>query len=187
MQALQYAQTCFEGMKAYETADGRMVCFRPELNAERMIASAKRLEMPLFPKERYIDAIAKTVRANADFVPPFGTDATLYIRPYMYASSAVLGVKPAEEYTFRVFTTPVSSYFKDGIKPLTITVSDYDRAAPNGTGHVKAGLNYAMSLHAIVEAHTNGYDENMDLDPQTRTNKYALVRRTGLLWINYKA
>lgn len=172
---LQYAQTCFEGMKAYETADGRIVCFRPELNAERMIASARRLEMPPFPRERYIDAIAETVRANAHFVPPFGTDATLYIRPYMYASSAVLGVKPAEEYTFRVFTTPVSSYFKEGVKPLTITVSGYDRAAPNGTGHVKAGLNYAMSLHAIVEAHNSGYDENMYLDPQTRTK----VEETG--------
>lgn len=172
---LQYAQTCFEGMKAYETANGRVVCFRPDLNAERMMASAKRLEMPPFPKERFLEAAATTVRANADFVPPFGTNAALYIRPYMYASSPVLGVKPAEEYTFRVLTSPVSSYFKDGVKPLTITVSDYDRAAPNGTGHVKAGLNYAMSLHAIAKAHANGYDENMYLDPQTRTK----VEETG--------
>ena len=172
---LQYAQTCFEGMKAYTTADGRIVVFRPDLNAQRMEDSCKRLEMPVFPKEKFVDAICKVVKANSDFVPPYGTGATLYIRPYMFGSSAVIGVKPAEEYQFRVFTTPVGPYFKGGAKPITIKVSDFDRAAPHGTGHIKAGLNYAMSLHAIVTAHQEGFDENMYLDAATRTK----VEETG--------
>ena len=104
---LQYAQTIFEGLKAYTTEDGKVVCFRPDLNAERLMDSAARLEMPQFPKERFIDAIVKTVEANIDYVPPFGSGATLYIRPYMFGSDAVIGVKPANEYQFRVFTTPV--------------------------------------------------------------------------------
>lgn len=172
---LQYAQTCFEGMKAYETVDGHIVTFRPDLNAERMMRSARGLEMPEFPKERFIDAVRKTVEANADYVPPYGTGATLYIRPYMFGSNPVIGVKPADEYQFRVFATPVGPYFKGGAKPLTIRVSDFDRAAPRGTGSIKAGLNYAMSLHAIVDAHKQGYDENMYLDPATRTK----VEETG--------
>lgn len=171
---LQYAQTIFEGLKAYTTKDGHVVCFRPDLNAERHMDSA-RLEMPQFPKERFIDAVVKTVEANIDYVPPFGSGATLYIRPYMFGSSAVIGVKPAEEYQFRVFCTPVGPYFKGGAKPITIRVSDFDRAAPHGTGHIKAGLNYAMSLHAIVDAHNKGFDENMYLDPASRTK----VEETG--------
>lgn len=172
---LQYAQTCFEGMKAYTTEDGHIVIFRPDLNGARMEDSCRRLEMPVFPKERFVDAVVQTVKANAAYVPPFGSGATLYIRPYMFGSSAVIGVKPAEEYQFRVFTTPVGPYFKGGAKPITIRVSDYDRAAPHGTGHIKAGLNYAMSLHAIVDAHKNGFDENIYLDPQTRTK----IEETG--------
>lgn len=172
---LQYAQTCFEGLKAYTTEDGHIVTFRPDLNAERMEASAKRLEMPVFPKERFIDAVTKVVAANAAYVPPYGSGATLYIRPYMFGSNPVIGVKPAEEYQFRMFVTPVGPYFKGGVKPLTIRVSDFDRAAPHGTGHIKAGLNYAMSLHAIVSAHQEGYDENMYLDPATRSK----VEETG--------
>ena len=166
---LQYAQTVFEGMKAYTTEDGHIVVFRPDLNAERMENSAKRLEMPVFPKDRFVDAIVKLVEANADYVPPYGSGATLYIRPYMFGTNAVIGVKPADEYQFRAFCTPVGPYFKGGVKPITIRVSDFDRAAPHGTGHIKAGLNYAMSLHAIVDAHKNGFDENIYLDPQTRT------------------
>ena len=172
---LQYAQTCFEGLKAYTTQDGKIVCFRPDLNADRMIDSAKRLEMPVFPKEKFIDAVVQTVKANASYVPPFGSGATLYIRPYMFGSSPVIGVKPADEYQFRIFTTPVGPYFKGGAKPIVIKVSDFDRAAPNGTGNIKAGLNYAMSLHAIVTAHEEGYAENMYLDPKTRTK----VEETG--------
>ncbi len=219
---LQYAQTVFEGMKAYTTVNGQIVTFRPDLNAkrmvdsakrlempafpeerfleavtetvranaayvppygsgaslyirQRMVDSAKRLEMPAFPEERFLEAVTETVRANAAYVPPYGSGASLYIRPYMFGINPVIGVKPADEYQFRVFTTPVGPYFKGGVKPLTIRVSDFDRAAPHGTGHIKAGLNYAMSLHAIVSAHAAGYDENLYLDSATRTK----VEETG--------
>ena len=123
----------------------------------------------------FLEAVEKVVKANADFVPPYGTGATLYIRPYVFGINPVIGVKPANEYQFRVFTTPVGPYFKGGAKPITIKVSDFDRAAPHGTGHIKAGLNYAMSLHAIVTAHAEGFDENMYLDAATRTK----VEETG--------
>ena len=166
---LQYAQTCFEGLKAYTTADGRVVCFRPDLNAERMIDSCERLKMPVFPKERFLDAVRKTVAANRDWVPPYGSGASLYLRPFMFGFDSVIGVKPASEYQFRVFATPVGPYFKGGVKPLTLRISDFDRAAPRGTGHVKAGLNYAMSLYAIVDAHEKGFDENIYPDSATRT------------------
>ena len=172
---LQYAQTVFEGLKAYTTSDGRIVTFRPDLNAERLEQSASRLEMPVFPKDRFVEAVKKVVKANEAYVPPFGSGATLYIRPYMFGSNPVIGVKPADEYQFRILTTPVGPYCKGGAKPLTIRVSDFDRAAPHGTGHIKAGLNYAMSLHAIVDAHKQGYDENMYLDAATRTK----VEETG--------
>ena len=171
----QYCQACFEGLKAYTTEDGRIVCFRPDLNAARMADSARRLEMPVFPEDRFVKAVEEVVKANAAWVPPFGSGATLYIRPYMIATNPVIGVKPADEYQFRIFVTPVGPYFKGGAKPLTIKVSDFDRAAPNGTGHIKAGLNYAMSLHPIVQAHKEGFDENMYLNPGTRTK----VEETG--------
>lgn len=172
---LQYAQTIFEGMKAYTTEDGRIVIFRPDMNAQRMEDSAKRLEMPVFPQDKFVEAVAQVVKANAAYVPPYGSGATLYLRPYMFGTNPVIGVKPATQYQFRVFATPVGPYFKGGVKPLTIKISDFDRAAPNGTGHIKAGLNYAMSLHAIVTAHAEGYDENMYLDAATRTK----VEETG--------
>lgn len=172
---LQYAQTCFEGLKAYRTADRKVVCFRPDLNAKRMADSCRRLEMPVFDENKFIEAVKKVVKANIDFVPPFGSGATLYLRPYMFASNAVIGVKPATEYQFRIFATPVGPYFKGGVKPITLRVPDFDRAAPRGTGHVKAGLNYAMSLHAIVDAHNQGYNENMYLDSKTNTK----VEETG--------
>lgn len=172
---LQYSQSCFEGMKAYTTENGHTVIFRPDMNASRMADSCRRLEMPVFPEDKFVEAIAETVRANEDWVPPYGSGASLYIRPYMFGSNPVIGVKPADEYQFRVFTTPVGPYFNGGAKPLTIKVSDFDRAAPHGTGHIKAGLNYAMSLHAIVTAHAEGYAENMYLDPATRTK----VEETG--------
>ena len=172
---LQYAQTVFEGLKAYTTQDGKIVVFRPDLNAKRLIDSCKRLEIPEVPEKMFLEAVEKVVKANADFVPPYGTGATLYIRPYVFGMNPVIGVKPADEYQFRVFTTPVGPYFKGGAKPITIKVSDFDRAAPHGTGHIKAGLNYAMSLHAIVTAHAEGFDENMYLDAATRTK----VEETG--------
>ena len=166
---LQYAQTCFEGLKAYTTKDGRIVTFRPDLNAERMESSCKRLEMPVFPKERFVKAVIDTIKANLNWVPPFGSGATLYVRPYMFGSNAVIGVKPADEYQFRILVTPVGPYFKGGVKPITVRISDIDRAAPHGTGDIKAGLNYAMSLYNIVDAHKNGFAENMYTDPATHT------------------
>ncbi|MCR4798765.1 MAG: branched-chain amino acid aminotransferase [Lachnospiraceae bacterium] len=171
----QYAQTVFEGLKAYTTEDGKIVCFRPDLNASRLADSAKRLEMPVFPEDRFVEAVKQVVKANEAMVPPYGSGATLYIRPYMMGTNPVIGVKPADEYMFRIFVTPVGPYFKGGAKPITIKVSDFDRAAPHGTGHIKAGLNYAMSLHAIVTAHDEGYAENMYLDPATRSK----VEETG--------
>ena len=172
---MQYAQTCFEGMKAYTTVDGSVVVFRPDMNAKRMYETAQRLEMVPYPEDKFIEAIEKVVKANLKYVPPYGTGASLYIRPYLFGSSPVMGVKPAQEYQFRVFVSPVGPYFKGGAKPITLKVSDFDRAAPNGTGHVKAGLNYAMSLHAIVTAHNEGYDENLYPDALTRTK----VEETG--------
>ncbi len=166
---LQYAQTCFEGMKAYTTEKGQIVCFRPDLNAARMASSCRRLRMPVFPEDRFLEAVVETVRANAQWVPPFGSGASLYIRPFMFGSDAIIGVKPATEYQFRVFATPVGPYFMGGVKPLKVRISDLDRAAPRGTGHVKAGLNYAMSLYNIMDAHDQGYDENVYVDSASRT------------------
>lgn len=113
--------------------------------------------MPVFPEDRFVKAVEEVVKANAAWVPPYGSGATLYIRPYIMGTNAVIGVKPADEYQFRILVTPVGPYFKGGAKPITIRVSDFDRAAPHGTGHIKAGLNYAMSLHAIVDAHAQGF------------------------------
>lgn len=172
---LQYAQTCFEGMKAYTTVDGKVVVFRPDMNAKRMADTAKRLEMPVFPEDKFVEAVEKVVKANLKYVPPYGTGASLYLRPFMFGIAPVMGVKPSSEFQFRIFTSPVGPYFKGGAKPITLKVSDFDRAAPNGTGHVKAGLNYAMSLHAIVQAHKEGYDENLYPDALTRTK----VEETG--------
>ena len=172
---LQYSQSCFEGLKAYTTENGHVVCFRPDMNGQRMEDSCRRLEMPVYPTERFVEAVVETVRANLAWVPPYGSGATLYIRPYMFGSSPVIGVKPADEYQFRILVTPVGPYFKGGVKPITIRVSDFDRAAPRGTGNIKAGLNYAMSLHPIMDAHRQGYAENMYLDPATRTK----VEETG--------
>ena len=166
---LQYAQTCFEGLKAYTTADGKIVCFRPDLNAARMADSCRRMKMPVFPEEKFVEAVVETVRANKEWVPPYGSGATLYLRPFMFGIDSIIGVKPANEYQFRVFATPVGPYFKGGVKPVTVRISDLDRAAPRGTGHIKAGLNYAMSLYNIVDAHEQGYDENIYVDSATRT------------------
>ena len=172
---LQYAQTCFEGLKAYTTEDGRIVCFRPDLNAARMADSCRRMKMPVFPEEKFVEAVVETVRANKEWVPPFGSGASLYLRPYMFGMNPVIGVKPADEFQFRIFATPVGPYFKGGVKPLKVRISDLDRAAPRGTGHIKAGLNYAMSLYNIVDAHDQGYDENIYVDSATRTH----IEETG--------
>ena len=172
---LQYAQTCFEGLKVYTTKNGDIVAFRPDLNADRLKDSANRLMMPVVEKEVFLKALDELVKANAAWVPPYGSGATLYIRPFLFGSGAVIGVKPAPEYQFRMFCTPVGPYFKGGLKPIKLYLSEYDRAAPHGTGHIKAGLNYAMSIYAGEIAHANGYSENMYLDAATRT----YVEETG--------
>ena len=172
---LHYCQEVFEGLKAYETVNGDIVTFRPDLNAERMYHSAAYLEMPSFPQERFLEAVDAVVAANRDYVPPYGSGASLYLRPLIFATGEVIGVKPADAYQFRLFATPVGPYFKGGAKPVRLCVSDFDRAAPHGTGHIKAGLNYAMSLHAYMAAHEAGFDENMFLDAATRT----YVEETG--------
>lgn len=169
---LQYAQTCFEGLKAYETADGRIVCFRPDLNAERMVSSCKRMNMPEFPKDKFVQAVKDVVKANKDFVPEYSSGGALYVRPFMYGKDPIINVVSANEFEFRIFTLPVGSYFK---KALSLCVSDYDRAAPHGTGNIKAGLNYAMSLYPTMEAKKAGFNENLYLDPASR--KY--VEETG--------
>ena len=172
---LHYCQEVFEGLKAYTTENGNIVCFRPDMNAQRMYDSAARLEMPSFPKDKFVEAVEMVVRANAAWVPPFGSGATLYIRPFMFATGDVIGVKPATEYQFRILVTPVGPYYKGGVKPVKLQVPEFDRAAPHGTGNIKAGLNYAMSLHPSVIAHSKGYADNLFLDPQTRT----YVEETG--------
>ena len=172
---LHYCQEVFEGLKAYTTENGDIVCFRPDMNAQRMYDSAARLEMPSFPKDKFVEAVEMVVRANAAWVPPFGSGATLYIRPFMFATGDVIGVKPATEYQFRILVTPVGPYYKGGVKPVKLQVPEFDRAAPHGTGTIKAGLNYAMSLHPSVIAHSKGYADNLFLDPQTRT----YVEETG--------
>lgn len=172
---LQYAQTVFEGLKAYRTEDGRIFTFRPDLNAQRLIDSANRLAIPAVPEEMFLEALDMLVKANEEWVPPYGSGATLYVRPFIYGSGPIIGVAPAPEYEFRMMCMPVGPYFKGGIKPIVIKVSDYDRAAPNGTGNIKAGLNYAMSLFAGELAHEEGFSENMYLDARTRT----YVEETG--------
>ena len=172
---LQYAQTVFEGLKAYRTEDGKIVTFRPDLNAKRLVDSAKRLAIPVVTEEMFMQALDMLVKANAEWVPPYGSGATLYVRPFIYGSGPMIGVAPAPEYEFRMICMPVGPYFKAGIKPIVIKVSDYDRAAPHGTGNIKAGLNYAMSLYAGELAHEEGFSENMYLDAATRT----YVEETG--------
>lgn len=172
---LQYAQTVFEGLKAYRTVDGRLVCFRPDLNAARLSDSCRRMCIPPLPDGQFLDAVRAVVAADRDCVPPYGSGASLYLRPFVFGTTPVVGVKPAKEFEFRLFATPVGPYFAGGVRPLSLRVADYDRAAPHGTGHIKAGLNYAMSLYPLTEAHEEGYDENIYLDAATRRT----VEETG--------
>ncbi|QWT17668.1 branched-chain amino acid aminotransferase [Collinsella sp. zg1085] len=170
-----YCQEVFEGLKAYTTADGRIVTFRPDLNAQRMFDSAERLEMPPYPLDSFVEAVEQVVAANASWVPPFGSGASLYVRPFMIGSGDVIGVAPAPEYHFHILTTPVGPYFKGGLKPIKLRIAEYDRAAPHGTGSIKAGLNYAMSLKSTMDAHRAGFAENLYLDSQSR----QYVEETG--------
>jgi branched-chain amino acid aminotransferase len=166
---LHYGQEAFEGLKAYMGRDGKVRLFRWEENAKRLIASAKGVIMEPVPFEMFRDAIFKVIQLNKRFVPPYGTGATLYIRPLLYGSGAEVGVKPASEYTFIIFVTPVGPYFKGGVVPVNMLISrNVDRAAPNGTGTFKVGGNYAASLRAIVAAKTEGYSSTIFLDAKEK-------------------
>lgn len=167
--ALHYGQTVFEGMKAYRTKDESINLFRPEQNAERMQRSCRRLMMPVVPTEEFIEAVKKVVKANEQYIPPYGTGGSLYLRPYMIGVGDNIGVKPAEEYLFSIFCMPVGAYFKGGLTPTNFVVSDYDRAAGNGTGAAKVGGNYGGSLLPGVEAHKRNFSDAIYLDPITHT------------------
>ena len=153
---LQYAQTCFEGLKAFRTEDGHIVCFRPDLNEARLHDSCIRMRIPPLPAGMFEDAVRQVVLANRDAIPDAESGGSLYLRPFVFGTNPVLGVKPASEFQFRLFASPVGSYFAGGARPLRLRITDFDRAAPHGTGHIKAGLNYAMSLFAIADAHEKG-------------------------------
>lgn len=166
---LQYCGQVFEGLKAYRTVDNRVVLFRPDMNARRLHDSAEVMQMPPFDEKRFVDAVKEVVKANIDYVPPYNSGASLYLRPYIFGTDPILGVKPASEYEFRIFGSPVGPYFAGDKALKKLFVSSYDRAAPHGTGNIKAGLNYAMSLRPYVCAHKAGYDENLYLDSASRT------------------
>ncbi len=160
---LHYAQEIFEGMKAYRAADDRVVLFRPEENARRFAASAERMAMPVVPEEMFLKAVEELVRIDSAWIPK--GEGSLYLRPFMFASEAFLGVRPSREYIFCVIASPVGPYFKGGAKPVTLWVSEhYTRAAPGGTGAAKCGGNYAGSLVAQAEASRQGCDQVVFLD-----------------------
>lgn len=167
--ALHYGQQCFEGLKAYRRKDGNINLFRPEQNSQRMNRSARRLLMPAVPEELFLKGITETVKANEEYVPPYGTGATLYLRPLLIGVGENIGVHPANEYLFVVFCMPVGAYFKGGLTPTNFIVSDYDRAAPKGTGAAKVGGNYAASLLPGAEAKERNFSDCIYLDPETHT------------------
>jgi len=163
--ALHYGQEAFEGLKAYRGEDGKVRLFRWKENAKRMRNSAEGIMMAEVPESLFGKVIKKAVTLNARFIPPYGTGATLYIRPLLFGSGPQVGVKPATEYTFMVFVSPVGPYFKEGFKPVTVEiVRDYDRAAPLGTGHIKVGGNYAASMRPADRAHKDGFASVLFLD-----------------------
>jgi branched-chain amino acid aminotransferase len=166
---LHYGQSCFEGLKAYRTKSGKIQLFRPDMNAKRMQESCRRILMPEVPVQKFLDACIKVVKANEGYVPPYGTGATLYLRPFVFGTGHTVGVAPAPEYLFCVFCLPVGAYFKGGLTPVNFTVSDYDRAAPFGTGAAKVGGNYAGSLLPHKLAVEKGFADCIYLDPATHT------------------
>ena len=167
---LHYGQQAFEGMKAYRTKDGSVQLFRPDQNAKRLQRTSDRLLMPQVPTDMFVDAVKQVVRANEEYVPPYGTGGTLYIRPLLLGVGDIIGVKPADEYIFTVFAMPVGNYFKGGLIPTNFIVSDkYDRAAPYGTGAAKVGGNYAASLLPGQMAHERKFSDVIYLDPATHT------------------
>ena len=167
---LHYGQQAFEGMKAYRTKDGSVQLFRPDQNAKRLQHTSDRLLMPQVPTDMFVDAVKQVVRANEEYVPPYGTGGTLYIRPLLLGIGDIIGVKPADEYIFTVFAMPVGNYFKGGLQPTNFLIQEeYDRAAPHGTGAAKVGGNYAGSFVPGQYAKTNGFSDVIYLDPATHT------------------
>lgn len=166
---LHYGQESFEGLKAFTGADGQIRLFRHDENAKRMTDSAKGILLAEVPVELFMEAVEKVVILNRRFVPPYGTGASLYIRPLLIGTGPEVGVKPAKEFTFIVFVMPVGPYFKEGFKPVDIMISrNHDRAAPQGTGHLKVGGNYAASMSSILEAHEKGFATAMYLDAREK-------------------
>lgn len=166
---IHYGQHCFEGMKAYRTSDGSVQLFRPDQNAKRMKASCERLLMAVYPEDKFVESVKKVVKANEDWVPPYGSGGSLYIRPYMIGVGDNIGVSPANKYLFGIFVMPVGPYFKGGLTPTNFIVTDYDRAAPKGTGASKVGGNYGGSLLPGMEAKKKGFADAVYLDPETHT------------------
>jgi branched-chain amino acid aminotransferase len=166
---LHYGQEAFEGLKAYRGKDGKIRLFRWQENAKRMIETAKYILMAEITEQLFFDAVVKAVELNKQYVPPYGTGATLYIRPLLFGTGAQVGVKPADEYLFSIFVTPVGAYFKEGFKPVDVMISrEYDRAAPHGTGHIKVGGNYAASLKSLAEGHQKGFSTVVYLDAKEK-------------------
>ena len=169
--AIHYGQQCFEGMKAQRTKNGKVLLFRPEENAKRLQNSARRLMMPEVPTELFMKAVTDTVKANIDFVPPYGYGASLYIRPLLIGVGHNLGVRTAPEFLFVVFVVPVGPYFKEGFNPIKVKVEGYfDRAAPQGIGNVKAGGNYSAGMLPVTKAREEGFNEVVYLD--AKEHKY---------------
>ncbi len=167
---LHYGQEAFEGLKAFRCKDGKVRIFRPHANGERLVRSARRTCMAPVPVEMFVDAVKRAVKANEDFMPPYGTGGSMYIRPLLLGTGPQIGVAPANEYTFLVMVMPVGPYYKGGLKPVrALVVDEYDRAAPHGTGDIKIGGNYAASLYAHEEAKRAGYPVELYLDAKTRT------------------
>jgi branched-chain amino acid aminotransferase len=166
---LHYGQESFEGMKAYMGKDGKIRIFRWEENARRMQRSAEGIRLAVVPEDLFHDAIVEAVRLNKRFIPPHGTGASLYIRPLLIGTGAEVGVKPASEYLFLVFVTPVGPYFREGFRPMNMMICrDFDRAAPLGTGHIKVGGNYAASLLSMEKGHDKGFASVIYLDAKEK-------------------
>jgi len=182
---LHYGQQCFEGLKAYPRKDGGIQLFRPDENAKRMQRSCERLLMPQVDTETFIDACKQVVNANLEVMPEYGTGESLYLRPFVFGCGENIGVKPAKEYLFVVFCLPVGTYFSDGLTPVDFMTTEYDRAAPNGTGHVKAGGNYAGSFYPKAIASKLGFADCIYLDPATHT-KIEEVGAANFFGITYE-
>ncbi len=195
---LHYGQQCFEGLKAFETANGDVTVFRVEENAKRMVRSCKKVLMEPPPEDMFIEAVYRVINANRRFVPPYGSGASLYIRPLMLGVGPQVGVKPSTEYLFTIFVLPVGPYFKEGFKPVDLVVEELiDRAAPLGVGDAKVGGNYAAGMRASLSAKQRGYTEVLYLDAKhkrfidesgpanffaiTREGRYVTPKSTSIL------